>query len=68
MRTSNTKLEHVRERSWSLILPIEIIPENDPSNVLEIVWQNDPWSDLGIDLGNALHNASMHSRDCTSIP
>ena len=38
---------------------IEIVPENDPWNVLEIVRQNDPWSvldivpeiDLGIDFG-----------------
>ena len=39
---------------------IEIVPENDPWNVLEIVQQNDTWSvldiipeiDLGIDLGS----------------
>ena len=46
---------------------IEIVPENDPWNVLEIVRQNDPGIDLGIDLGNALENASMHSQDRTSI-
>ena len=59
---------------------IEIVPENNPWNVLEIVQQNDTWSvlniipeiDLGIDLGinlrNALQNVSMRSRDRTSIP
>ena len=62
---------------------MEIVPENDPWNVLETVWQNDPWSvldivpeidlridfgiDLGIDLRNALENASMRSRDRTLI-
>ena len=50
---------------------IEIVPENNPWNVLELVRQNDPWSILDIvteiDLGNALENASMHSRDRTSI-
>ena len=45
-------------------------------NILEIVWQNDPWSildivpenELGINLGNTLQNPSMRSRDRTSIP
>ena len=41
-------------------IEIVIVPENDPWNVLVI--------DLGIDLGNALQNMSMRSRDCTSIP
>jgi len=52
-------------------------------NVLKIIWQNDPWSvldiipeiknqleenELGIRLGNVFQNASMCSRECTSIP
>ena len=51
---------------------IEIVPENDPWNVLEIDLGIDLGIVLGIDLGivlgNVLQNASMRSRNRTSIP